>query len=87
MTEHRDAVGWLVTFPLDVVKTRVQGSGPGALLSSASPLLAGSNAPSPVNPYRTTWSTIVHSYRSEGLRVFYHGLAPTLVRWVPSVNK
>ncbi|KAJ7664953.1 mitochondrial carrier [Mycena olivaceomarginata] len=26
-------VGWLVTFPLGMVKTRVQGSGPGALLS------------------------------------------------------
>ncbi|KAJ7708705.1 mitochondrial carrier domain-containing protein [Mycena rosella] len=60
------AVGWLATFPLDVVKTRVQGS-----------------SPTPANPYRTTWSTIVYSYRNEGLRVFYRGLAPTLIRAVP----
>ncbi|KAJ7746742.1 carnitine/acyl carnitine carrier [Mycena maculata] len=83
-------VGWLVTFPMDVVKTRVQGSGPGAFPSSASPLLGASPvfpgsslANAPENPYRTTWSTIVHSYRREGLRVFYRGLAPTLIRAVP----
>ncbi|KAJ7623582.1 carnitine/acyl carnitine carrier [Roridomyces roridus] len=70
--------GWLLTFPLDVVKTRIQGSGPGMSppVSSASALLSA-------NPYRTTWSTIVHSYRTEGLRVFYSGLAPTLIRAVP----
>ncbi|KAJ7156899.1 carnitine/acyl carnitine carrier [Mycena crocata] len=74
-------VGWLATFPLDVVKTRVQGSGPSAL----SPLPAGTPA-SPllaVNPYHTTWSAITHSYRTEGMRVFYRGLAPTLIRAVP----
>ncbi|KAJ7493363.1 carnitine/acyl carnitine carrier [Mycena galericulata] len=79
-------VGWLVTFPLDVVKTRVQGSGPHLPRSSVSPLLAGSSSTSragPVNPYRTTWSAIINSYRSEGLRVFYIGLAPTLIRAVP----
>ncbi|KAJ7460694.1 carnitine/acyl carnitine carrier [Mycena latifolia] len=73
-------VGWLVTFPLDVVKTRVQGSGPGVIASaSTTPLLA----PPAKNPYNTTWSTVVHSYRAEGFRVFYRGLAPTLIRAVP----
>lgn len=59
---------------------------------SASPLLSyPSPAPSGVGvsvgpdlyPYRTTWSTIVHSYRTEGIRVFFRGLAPTLIRAIP----
>ena len=56
--------GWIITFPLDVVKTRVQST-PGD---------------APGNPYRSTWSTIVASYRAEGLGVFFRGLAPTLIR-------
>ena len=59
-------VGWFATFPLDVVKTRVQSS-------------SGSD---PANPYRTTWSTIINSYRTEGFAVFFRGLAPTLIRFV-----
>ncbi|OCH86542.1 carnitine/acyl carnitine carrier [Obba rivulosa] len=59
--------GWVATFPFDVVKTRVQ-SIHGAL---------------PGHPYRSTWSTIVASYRAEGLGVFFRGLAPTLIRAIP----
>ncbi|KAI0693388.1 mitochondrial carrier [Cerioporus squamosus] len=59
--------GWVVTFPFDVVKTRVQSTPPGL----------------PGNPYRSTWSTIVASYRAEGLGVFFRGLAPTLIRAIP----
>ncbi len=58
--------GWIVTFPFDVVKTRVQSTPSG----------------NPDNPYRTTWSTITASYRKEGLGVFFRGLAPTLIRYV-----
>ena len=58
--------GWLGTFPFDVIKTRVQST-------------FGSGAS---NPYRNTWSTIVYSYQQEGLKVFFRGLAPTLVRYV-----
>lgn len=58
--------GWIVTFPFDVVKTRMQTTAAGA----------------PNNPYRTMWSTIVASYRAEGLGVFFRGLAPTLIRCV-----
>ena len=57
-------VGWLVTFPFDVVKTRVQST-----LST-----------SPDNPFRNMWSTIIYSYRTEGMRVFFHGIRPTLIR-------
>ncbi|KAG5641318.1 hypothetical protein DXG03_005539 [Asterophora parasitica] len=35
------------------------------------------------HPYRTTLSTIVNSYRANGWRVFYRGLAPTLIRAIP----
>ncbi|KAJ7777303.1 carnitine/acyl carnitine carrier [Mycena metata] len=75
-------VGWLATFPLDVVKTRVQGSGPGAFsgLGATALLATGSTIE---NPYRTTWSAAINSYRAEGLRVFYRGLAPTLMRAIP----
>ncbi|OSD04946.1 mitochondrial carrier [Trametes coccinea BRFM310] len=59
--------GWVVTFPFDVVKTRIQSTA----------------AAAPNNPYRNTWSTIVSSYRAEGLGVFFRGLAPTLVRAIP----
>ncbi|KAL1742899.1 mitochondrial carrier domain-containing protein, partial [Schizophyllum fasciatum] len=81
--------GWVFTFPFDVVKTRMQsppqqsgaptptpGSPP---LAQASPLLRRL----PSDPYRTTLSTIVHSYRTEGMGVFFRGLAPTLIRAVP----
>ncbi|KAK7440391.1 hypothetical protein VKT23_017028 [Stygiomarasmius scandens] len=111
--------GWLFTFPLDVVKTRVQGidaptysntlpvssptNGPNtssysrhanihANSTHSTPLLgtaqvhtnANNSANSNVlHPYRTTWSTIVNSYRAEGYRVFFRGLAPTLIRAIP----
>lgn len=57
---------WVVTFPFDVVKTRVQSS----MVTTAA------------NPYRNTLSTIVNSYRQEGFSVFFHGLKPTLIRYV-----
>ncbi|KAJ2916248.1 hypothetical protein MD484_g4169, partial [Candolleomyces efflorescens] len=97
--------GWAVTFPLDVVKTRVQGSYPiySTTLPHAplahhsaraystttlvtTPLLeesAGVSGPKDLNPYRSTWSTIVHSYRNEGIGVFFRGLSPTLIRAIP----
>ena len=57
---------WIVTFPFDVVKTRVQ-----SVVN-----------PSRDHPYRTVFSTIVNSYRSEGFGVFFKGLQPTLIRSV-----
>lgn len=58
---------WLVTFPFDVIKTRVQST----------------HSSTPENPYCNTWSAMASSYRAEGLGVFFRGLSPTLVRAVP----
>lgn len=58
---------WLVTFPFDVIKTRVQST----------------LAPAPDSPYRNVMSTIVNSYRMEGPGVFFKGLKPTLIRCAP----
>jgi len=100
-------IGWLATFPMDVVKTRVQGTEwsprPSATIhyqnSLTSPtqlqsLLTSQTSPRPStisvlsdivdNPYRTTRTTIVNSYRAEGLGVFYRGLAPTLIKAIPA---
>jgi len=91
-------VGWLVTFPMDVVKTRIQGSDP-ILPAVIQPITAADRVPlinsvtnlPPIHaptlnqdhPYRTTLSTIVNSYREEGRGVFYRGLAPTIIRAIP----
>jgi solute carrier family 25 carnitine/acylcarnitine transporter 20/29 len=68
--------GWTVTFPLDVVKTRVQGAELCAIHVGGS----GASTSKSLNPYRTTLSTIIYSYQTEGLAVFFRGLAPTLIR-------
>lgn len=87
--------GWAFTFPFDVIKTRIQSSRDGALPpaphpprnhhNSSVPVSASQPPPFPADdrPYRNTLSTIAHSYRTEGSRVFVRGLAPTLIRAVP----
>ena len=62
-------LGWVVTFPFDVLKTRMQ-----AHLPTRDEAAAGS---------RHTWSTVRTMYAEAGSRVFWRGLAPTLVRAVP----
>jgi solute carrier family 25 (mitochondrial carnitine/acylcarnitine transporter), member 20/29 len=67
-------MGWLVTFPADTIKTRIQGSG----------LLDDARRPhGKPNPYATTWSAIKNSYKDGGVRDLFKGLAPTLVRAIP----
>lgn len=75
-------MGWLVTFPFDVVKTRVQSTDWTPINPhEREPLLDSRGSIGPKDsPYRTTLSTVLNSYRTEGVSVFYRGLAPTLIR-------
>ncbi len=66
-------IGWVATFPFDVLKTRMQAHLPlRDAMASAEAQAAGS-----------TWSTARAMYAESGSRVFWRGLAPTLVRAVP----
>ncbi|CAE6513438.1 unnamed protein product [Rhizoctonia solani] len=89
---------WVFTFHLDSIKTRMQSvnySPPTHHSHSSYPLL---NASAPgihamalargysataSSPYRTTWSTMMYMYHVEGLRSFWKGLCPTIVRAIP----
>lgn len=58
--------GWVSTFPLDVVKSRIQGT--------------RSDSSSGSHPYRGVNSALAHCFRTEGLRGLFAGLTPTLWR-------
>ncbi|CAE6410406.1 unnamed protein product [Rhizoctonia solani] len=90
--------GWIFTFHLDSIKTRVQSidySPPPHHWHSSSPVYNASTPGVPAmalargysatasSPYRTTWSTMMYMYRVEGLRSFWKGLWPTIIRAVP----
>jgi len=70
--------GWVATFPMDLVKTRMQSAKPSATNQTA--------AKPTTDPYRTILSTVTNSYRAEGTKVFFRGLTPTLIRSVASTN-
>ncbi|GAA5994246.1 hypothetical protein JCM5350_001820 [Sporobolomyces pararoseus] len=67
-------VGWGITFPIDVVKTKMQST------SLPHPSSASSSTP---HPYATIRSSFKSAYQEGGYRVFVAGLGPTLVRSVP----
>jgi solute carrier family 25 carnitine/acylcarnitine transporter 20/29 len=71
-------LGWLPTFPMDVVKTRMQSTETAGTRS-----ITRSEVTTGDNPYRTVISTIRHSYRIDGARGFFLGLSPTLLRAIP----
>lgn len=73
--------GWVATFPMDVIKTRMQSTD----ITIVDPGAQRQRFSDPHNPYRTVLSTLAHSYRSEGYRMFFRGLVPTLIRCVSSL--
>lgn len=79
--------GWVTTFPLDVIKTRIQGSerafppSPGRRNSLTA--LVSREPPPTADPFRNILSTVIYSYRTEGVSVFFRGLSPTLIRAIP----
>ncbi|GAA5838063.1 hypothetical protein JCM9279_004115 [Rhodotorula babjevae] len=70
-------VGWGCTFPIDVVKTKMQS------LPPPDPSSSSSSSPRSTHPYATLRSTVAAVLRESGPRGFVTGLAPTLVRSVP----
>ncbi|KAF7770302.1 hypothetical protein Agabi119p4_6276 [Agaricus bisporus var. burnettii] len=80
--------GWLATFPFDVIKTRIQGSSveTQGVCSTTSLLSGDPHSPhnlGKTNPFRSTLSTALYSYKTEGYQVFFRGLMPTLIRAIP----
>jgi solute carrier family 25 carnitine/acylcarnitine transporter 20/29 len=78
-------VGWLVTFPFDLIKTRMQGS---CLLDDAPPpeYIAGGRRPKALadrHPYLTVRSTVEETYADGGWCAFWDGVVPCLVRAIP----
>ncbi|KAL7064538.1 hypothetical protein AAHC03_05747 [Spirometra sp. Aus1] len=67
---------WVSIFPLDVVKSRMQ------IGLTSSPLSARRTAPFATG----LLSTLIHIARTEGIRVLYRGLGPTLLRTFPATG-
>jgi len=74
-------LGWVTTFPFDVLKTRMQAHLP-LLLREDSNSNNNSNNNNKSGS-SSTWRTARAMYAEAGPRVFWRGLAPTLVRAVP----
>ena len=76
----------LFRFPMDVVKTRMQSEPIMSLLQSP-PLLDHNNVnylrPDPSISQSSVRSTIEHTYRTGGWRVFFAGFWPTMLRAIP----
>ena len=86
-------LGWIVTFPFDVLKTRMQavdipgtstgtgtGTGAGSRASNTSSAISQRPFPPP-----GTWRTARTMYAEPdgGPRIFWRGLMPTIIRAVP----
>ena len=71
-------IGWIATFPFDVLKTRLQAGG-GTITGIGTGTDTG-RLPVGVG---SSWRTAHKMYAESGGRVFWRGLVPTLVRAVP----
>lgn len=63
-------LGWIATFPFDVLKTRLQAG-----TISTADAFAGLDT--------SSWRTARKMYAESGGRVFWRGLVPTLMRAIP----
>jgi solute carrier family 25 carnitine/acylcarnitine transporter 20/29 len=71
-------VSWASIYPIDVVKSRLQMQQQNQLLNSGSRLLVVED-----RPYASIKDCVVRSYQTEGPKVFFRGLWPTLLRGFP----
>ncbi|KAI9483293.1 MAG: mitochondrial carrier domain-containing protein [Benjaminiella poitrasii] len=64
------SIGATSVYPLNMIRTRLQAQG------------------TPAHPYRYTsaWDVARKTYKSDGIRGFYKGLGPTLIKVVPSIS-
>jgi len=83
-------IGWLGTFPFDVLKTRIQAQTQTQMQTQTSDLDAHHRAaaragtsPSPSPSSSSLWRAARELYAEAGARGFWRGLAPTIVRAVP----
>lgn len=87
---------WLSSYPMDVVKSKMQtdGLGPARSVASAAHTPPKANAlPAAVGPateqhltsqrYANTRACIAQTFREEGFRGFWRGIGPTLLRAMP----
>lgn len=76
-------IGWIATFPFDVLKTRLQaGSIPGMGIMGAADM-TDTDKDAASGRLGSSWRTAHKMYAESGGRVFWRGLVPTLVRAVP----
>ncbi|KAF9926857.1 hypothetical protein FBU30_003647 [Linnemannia zychae] len=61
-------LGWLSTYPTDVIKTRIQAQHDSLPRSQQ---------------FRGVWHCTKHMYREEGIRVFFKGVNATIIRAFP----
>ena len=73
------AASGIVTCPLDVIKTKLQGQG-GFRPLRRSPTSAGGAGPS----YRGLFGTAETIWRQDGLRGMYRGLGPMMLGYLPT---
>jgi solute carrier family 25 carnitine/acylcarnitine transporter 20/29 len=83
-------LGWIVTFPFDVLKTRMQavdipGTGTGTSAGSRASSSTSSAISQRPFPPPGTWRTARTMYAEPdgGPRIFWRGLMPTIIRAVP----
>ncbi len=81
-------IAWASTFPLDVIKTRIQAE---SVAASSDALATRSSSSALTNARQGAWwrrsaviSTARRTYAQEGMGAFFKGIGPTLLRAIPA---